>query len=282
MFHETALFGGVVALLAAMVWGSGDYLGGLATRGRNQYVVLLLVSASGLVALILAMVLWQEALPSASSILWGAAAGVSGAVGIAALYRGLADAQAAQVAPVSAVIGVILPVLVGILTQDAPPLIRWAGIATGLVGIWLVSSEAGGASGKPHRGTRLAILAGVGFGGFFVLIAQVEPGAVFGPLVVAKAFAVLFSLVLVTLRRWPIPAIRENRGALVAGVFDAGGNVLYLLAARLTRLETAALIASMSPAVTVALAAILLRQKATRRQLLGVLVCLLAIGLLVA
>ena len=281
MAHEAHLLGGLIALLAAAVWGSGDYLGGLATRGRDQYHVLLLASGSGLVALLLVTILIGEGWPSASSIAWGAAAGVSGAIGIAALYRGLADAQAALVAPISAVVGVVLPVMVGIATQGAPPLLRWAGIAAGLLGIWLVSADAGRAGDNSRRGLALAIVAGLGFGGFFVLIAQVEEGSVFGPLVAAKTLAVLFCGVVLLFRRRRLPSIRENRGALVAGVFDAGGNVFFLLAAQLTRLEIAALIASMSPAMTVALAAALLRQKATVRQVVGVVVSLVAIGLLV-
>jgi drug/metabolite transporter (DMT)-like permease len=281
MAHESHLLGGLIALLAAAVWGSGDYLGGLATRGKNQYQVLLLVSGSGLLTLLLAMLLRGEGWPSASSMAWGAAAGISGAAGIAALYRGLADAQAALVAPISAVVGVILPVVVGIATEGPPPALRWAGIAAGLLGIWLVSADAGRDENAPRRGLALAIAAGLGFGGFFVLISQVEAGSVFGPLVLAKTFAVLFAGVLLLFRRQRLPSILGNRSALVAGVFDAGGNVFFLVASQLTRLEIAALIASMSPAVTVALAAALLRQKATVRQVAGVVVSLLAIGLLV-
>jgi drug/metabolite transporter (DMT)-like permease len=242
---------------------------------------LLLVSGSGLLTLLLAMLLRGEGWPSASSMAWGAAAGISGAAGIAALYRGLADAQAALVAPISAVVGVILPVVVGIAKEGPPPALRWAGIAAGLLGIWLVSADAGRDDNAPRRGLALAIAAGLGIGGFFVLISQVEAGSVFGPLVLAKAFAVLFAGVLLLFRRQRLPSILGNRNALVAGVFDAGGNVFFLVASHLTRLEIAALIASMSPAVTVALAAALLRQKATVRQVAGVVVSLLAIGLLV-
>jgi drug/metabolite transporter (DMT)-like permease len=281
MAHESQLLGGLIALLAAAVWGSGDYLGGLATRSKSQYQVLLLVSGSGLLTLLLAMLLRGEGWPSASSMAWGAAAGISGAAGIAALYRGLADAQAALVAPISAVVGVILPVVVGIAKEGPPPALRWAGIAAGLLGIWLVSADAGRDDNAPRRGLALAIAAGLGIGGFFVLISQVEAGSVFGPLVLAKAFAVLFAGVLLLFRRQRLPSILGNRNALVAGVFDAGGNVFFLVASHLTRLEIAALIASMSPAVTVALAAALLRQKATVRQVAGVVVSLLAIGLLV-
>jgi drug/metabolite transporter (DMT)-like permease len=275
------LLGGMVALLAAVVWGSGDYLGGLATRGRSQYVVLLLGSAAGLVALAAAMVISGESPLSRSSILLGAGAGISGVIGIAALYRGLADAHMAQVSPISAVVGVILPVLVGLLTQGAPPLLRWIGIAIGLAGIWLASSAVGEDHEVRRRGLRLALIAGCGFGGFFVLIARVDPGAVFGPLVVSKSVAALVCLGVIALQRGGPISIRGNRLALLAGLFDAGGNVFYLLAARLTRMDIAALIASMSPAVTVALAAFLLRQRASPRQLLGVAACLVAIAFLV-
>jgi len=99
-------------------------------------------------------------------------ASISGTIGVAALYRGLATAQAALVAPTSSVVGVALPVLLSTVTSGPPSLEKWAGMATGALGIWLVSSSPPGGGSNNKSALLLALLAGLGFGGFFVLIAR--------------------------------------------------------------------------------------------------------------
>lgn len=277
----TNTLGSLIAVLAAATWGSGDFLGGLATRKRSQYQVVALASFSGLVILLIAMLARQESAPSLEDALWSAGAAISGTIGIAALYRGLATSQAALVAPASSVIGVALPVLVGTLLYGPPGALKWLGMATGALGIWLVSTNTGLSRGESQQALMLAFVAGLGFGGFFVLIAQVETGAVFAPLVIAKFTSLIFSLIILAARRQHIPVMRGSGTALAAGVFDAGGNVFYLLAAQMTRLEFAALLASMAPAMTVLLAALVSRQRVSHWQKGGVGLCLAAIALII-
>jgi len=277
----TNTLGSLIAVLAAAIWGSGDFLGGLATRKRSQYQVVALASFSGLIILLIAMLARGESLPSPQNALWSAAAALSGTIGIAALYRGLATSQAALVAPASSVIGVALPVLVGTLLYGPPGTLKWLGMAAGVLGIWLVSTNTGLSRGESRQALWLAFIAGLGFGGFFVLIAQVEAGAVFAPLVIAKCASLIFSLGMLTARRLRLPSLPGSGTALTAGVFDAGGNVFYLLAAQMTRLEFAALLASMAPAMTVLLAALVSRQRVNNWQKGGVALCLAAIALIV-
>ncbi len=269
-----------MALLAAAVWGTGDFAGGLATRGRSPYHVLALASLTGMICLAIAAAVRGETWPSAVTVLWSAGAGISGGIGIAALYRGLAVADAAIVSPPAAVIGAVLPVLVGATLRGSLSATEWGGIAAGLLGIWLVTG--GFIPGRPSgaAGLKYAIPAGIGFGGFFVFIAQAPIGQVFAPLVVSKAVAIGLAVLVIAAGRLGVPSLADHRLAFVAGVLDAGGNALYLIAAQLTRLEIAAVISSMAPGATVVLATLISRQRVSNSQKVGVGVCLLAIALI--
>ena len=274
----TNLLGGLVALISAVVWGSGDFVGGLASRNRNQFQALALVAFAGMVSLLIGMLIRSEAWPDPVSLLWSVAAGVSGAIGMAALYQGLANSQAALVAPTAAVVSVIFPVIIGTILHGAPGLEKWLGMAAGMAGIWLVTKNAG--SNRDAHGLGLAVLAGFGFGGFFLCIVQTDPDLIFSPLVVAKLSACLFAILMLLLRRTRLPSVRGNGLAFLAGALDAGGNALYLLAARLTRPELAVVISSMAPVMTVILAASISKQKISAYQKLGVGICLVAIILI--
>jgi drug/metabolite transporter (DMT)-like permease len=272
------VLGSLIALAGALVWGGGDFAGGLATRDRGPFQVLLIASATGWALMLCALALRGEPLPDARSAMWSAAAGISGALGIAALYRGLATGAAAEVAPTAAVIGAAFPVLLGTVLHGSPGVDKWIGVASGFVGIWLV---AGGRAASGGSGLGLAIAAGLGFGGFFVLIAQAGEGRVFGPLVVSKAVSILLAGAIV-LTGGRHEAAGPGPGlAILAGALDAAGNVFYLAAAQLMRFEIAAVLASMSPAVVVLLAAFISRQAVKRRQRAGIAFCLVGIAFLI-
>jgi drug/metabolite transporter (DMT)-like permease len=150
----------------------------------------------------------------------------------------------------------------------------------GIAGIWLVSRAEGVERGIAAGGLLVAVLAGLGFGGFFVLIAQVQRGLLFSPLVVAKGAALAAALLLLRRENQAFPKVRTNPVALLAGLLDAGGNVLYLLARQFTRLDVAAVLSSMYPAATVILARAILREGVSLRQWLGVVLCLAALALI--
>ncbi len=275
------LFGAAMALLSAMVWGSGDFSGGLAARRGSPYQALALVSLTGLVCLLLLTLATHESWPSGVTLAWCAAAGVSGALGIVTLYAGLAGGAAALVSPTAAVVGTLPPLLVSALLEGPPNPQQWAGFATGLAGIWLASRGASNESGRPRpSGLGLAVLAGLGFGGFFVLIAQVDSGGVFGPLVVAKLAAVIFALAILKIRGRPFLSPRRMPLGVLAGALDAGGNIFYLLATRYTRLDIAAVLVSLYPAATVLLSGLVLKERVTSGQKVGVGLCILAVALI--
>lgn len=274
------LLGIFLALTSALIWGGGDFSGGLATRRNHQFHVLALSTLSGIVVLLVFAGLWHEALPSLNSNVWAMLSGIAGALGMASLYRALSLGNTAIVAPTAAVIGAALPVGFGILTSGMPAAPRLIGFVLAFLGIWLVSQSSTPRKILLQRGFALACLAGVSFGGFFILIAQVENGKVFTPLVVSRVMEFATALVLLRLYRMPLPALNSNPIAVLAGVLDVGGNIFYLLAKQYTRLEVAAVLASLYPVITVLLANIVLREKVSHSQWLGVGVCLAAIVLI--
>jgi uncharacterized membrane protein len=280
MAPATNIIGVLLALTSAFVWGSGDFTGGYASRRSSPFYVLVISALSGLVVLIAAGLLLREGFPSLRGTIWSALAGLAGALGIAAFYRALSIGRAASIAPTTGVISAALPAVFGAVTQGLPAVSRLVGFGLALVGIWLVSANAKEQGPFSRQGLLLAILAGIGFGCFFITIGQVDPGKYFTPLIVSRCLTFLTGLLLVRLNRMSFPALNSNPLALLAGVLDAGGNLFYILAKQYTRLDVAAVLASLYPAATVLLASLILKEKISIVQWLGVLICLAAIALI--
>jgi drug/metabolite transporter (DMT)-like permease len=275
------LLGALFALSSACLWGSGDFGGGLAVRRSNPFQVLVLSCLSGIAVLLGCTAIWRETLPSLGSVLWAMAAGGAGVIGMAALYRALSLGHAASVAPTAAVTGAALPVCFSFITEGWPSALRLAGFALALLGIWLVSqASTPGGEKVTQRGWRLACLAGGSFGFFFILLAQIEPGAIFVPLVLSRCAALGLTLLLLFGSRTMLPPLTSNPTALLVGALDAGGNVFYVLAKHLTRLDVATVLGSLYPAATVLLARLVLKEDISRGQWAGVGLCLLAIVLI--
>lgn len=278
MFLPANFLGVLLALASALVWGSGDFTGGYATRRDSPYTVLAVSAFSGLVVLVIAALALREPFPAPDNAVWAILGGVCGAVGIAMLYRALSTGRAASVAPTAGVISAALPVIYSALAHGLPGAAQAAGFALALAGIWLVAG--GAAGGWAPREFRLACLAGASFGLFFIFLGLVETRAVFTPLVLARSMTFLAGLVMMRAYRLPLPSPSANPPALLAGLLDAGGNLLYILANQYTRMDTAAVLASLYPAATVLLSALLLKEKVSPRQGMGVIACLAAIVLI--
>jgi drug/metabolite transporter (DMT)-like permease len=277
---DTNLLGISSALLSALIWGSGDFSGGLAARKLSPFQVLVLTSGIGILLLIILGLAWGEALPAWRDILWAVLAGFAGAFGIAALYRALSLGCAASAAPTSAVITAIVPVLFTALTVGLPGWEKLLGFGLALLGIYLVARSPAEGTDDSRKGILLALLAGLGFGTFFVLIAQVSPGRLFFPLVASRSASLSVALVMVLLGRQGLPDPKRNLLALFSGILDTGGNVFYLLATHYTRLDIAAVLSSLYPAATVLLSILILKERVSGWQWLGVASCLAAVALI--
>lgn len=276
----TSLLGILFALSSAFIWGAGDFTGGFATRRSSQFQVLAVSALSGLLILIAPALALREPFPAARDFLYATLGGTSGAVGIAILYRALSTGHAASVAPTAAVTSAAIPVLFSAVTQGLPAPLQFLGFGLAATGIWLLSAE-GGSAGRMSRGDILtASLSGVGFGFFFIFLGLLESGSVFTPIIVARSATLSVGLLLLGVYRQPLPSLRANPFALLAGVLDAGGNFFYVLASQYARLDIAAVLSSLYPASTVILAAVVLKQAVSPRQWFAVLVCLAAIVLI--
>ncbi len=274
-----SFFGILFALASAVVWGGGDFTGGYATRRTSAFQTLVLSAFSGLALLAAAALVFRERFPSTIGIIWAMLAGISGSIGIATLYRALATEPAASVSPIAGVLGAVLPVVYGAIAEGLPAPLKLVGFALAFAGIWLVTN---GHSERrlSRQGLLLSFLAGTCFSGFFIFMGLVDRGKILTPLIVTRSFTLLTGLALVGVSRSKLPSIGSNPLALLAGIMDAGGNLFYILARQYTRIDIAAVLASIYPAFTVLLAAWILKEKISPRQGLGVLVCLASIALI--
>lgn len=258
----------VLGLLAALAYGLSDFAGGVASRYRGATTVLLHAYPVGALLALVALPLLPGPL-SWATFLWGVAGGVAGLAGVLCLYSALTAGPMSILSPVSAVLAAVVPIVVGLAIGERPAVLAWAGVAVGLVAVALVGGG-GGAGSIPVRALGLAVAAGLGFGVYFVCLARADPQSGVWPLLVSR----LTSAVLIVPFARRTGALHAMTGralglALVAGTFDASANLAFLLASREGLLSLASVLTSLYPAVTVVLAAVVLKERPTVVQRLG-------------
>ena len=270
----------VLGLFSALTWGAADFSGGLASRHSSAYGVVIGGQATGL-ALLLALVnLTGEPVPSLSSWLWGGAAGLCGGVGLSILYRALADGRMSVAAPVSALSAAILPVLVGAGTEGLPKLWTLLGFALALAAIWLISRGEDGAAIRLKE-LVLPLAAGLTFGLFFVFMHQASRVSVLWPIVASRLTSITSLLVYALIKKQPwLPKRTHWPLVALSGVLDIGGNSFYILAGQIGRMDVAAVLGSLYPGSTVALARLVLKERIACMQAIGILLALAAITLI--
>jgi drug/metabolite transporter (DMT)-like permease len=267
-------------LLSAVTWGAGDFSGGLASKRTGVFSVIIGSQCVGMVLLIGLALAFDRALPLPGDLMWGAAAGAGGAVGLLALYRGLASGRMGLVAPLSAVLAATLPIVVGSFTQGLPDSVQFLGFGFALAGVWLLSRPEGALRFQWNDLT-LPVVAGLGFGLFFIFMDRANERAVFWPIAAARVASVSLMTITALLNRQPLRPGREHWPlTALAGVLDAGGNAFFTLATQTGRLDVASVLSSLYPASTVALAWAVLKERLTRPQWLGAGAALVAIVLI--
>lgn len=277
----------VLGLAVAAVYGTADFLGGLATRRNSTFAVVAISQAWGVVVLVAAgAAVLGDTGPVGRDLGLGGAAGAVGLAGVALLYRALAAGSMGVVAPVTAVGAAILPVAWGLGTGERPAPLALVGTAVALVAVALIagggpSAPASPAAGRSRRHLALAAGAGAAFGVLFILLAGTSAGGGLSPLVAARVVSLgLLATVAVAVR----PRLRLEPGTRAtvagAGVLDMTANVLFLLAVRRGLLSLVAVLASLYPAATSVLARAVLGERLTRVQVAGLGLALVGLVLI--
>lgn len=224
---------------------------------------------------------------SRGALLWGGLCGISQAFGVWWFYAALGAGPISVVSPLAAVLVAAIPVGAGLLLGERPAAIAGVGIVLALAAVVLVSREATDEDVTPHRFTKkvawLTLGAGVAFGLNFVLIAQAPPEAGLWPLVFARlASTVLVFGVAAVTANLVLPTGTPLRLALLAAVLDVGANIAMLLALQASLLSLAGVLMSLYPAATVLLAIVVLRERVTRWQAVGMVLALTSVAMIAA
>jgi len=291
----------ILALAAAVLYGTADFLGGVASRRASVFAVLATTVPAGAVVVVVVALLGEapwlggllgHGLGSPTSfgnwgaVGWAAASGVCGASGLVAFYAGFAAAPISVVAPVAALVSTVLPVDVAMAGGERPTGSMVAGGLICLTAIVLVSMPSAGAGQGTAvvgrvRGLGYGVAAGAGFGLFFLCLKNAGQSGVLWPVAVSRTVgtAVALGIALVTRAR-PWRHGRIGAIALVSGAVDAAANVCYVLATRAGLFGLAVVITSLYPGMTILLARWVLGERMRWLQRAGLLLAATGVVLL--
>jgi len=232
-----------------------------------------------------------DAFPHGTPVAWGVFGGVISGVSLVAFYMALAKGHMGSAAAVSGLLCAAVPAVVSGFTEGAPGWNRLLGFLLAGAAIWLIASSAEGAASASRSAIVLSTLSGVGFGVYFVSLKYAGAAGVLWPMGLSRiGSASTAAILLVAMSLWPssersASSVRANLWLLLAWIaagaaLDSGGNVSFLAATRLGRLDVAAVLASIYPASTILLAAIFLKEQTTRQQKMGMVLALPAVVLI--
>jgi drug/metabolite transporter (DMT)-like permease len=231
--------------------------------------------------LLVVCALWVGSpVPDLYSSIFGVLAGVAGLVGLASLYKGLAIEHMGLVASLAAVISAALPVIFGMLIEGFPSNLQLVGFAIAFVAIWYLSVSENSATIQ-WRQLRYPVAAGLGFGLAFIFFDQAVKHSVLGPLIVSKIGGLIVLIAILKIfRLGTMPQKHKYPIVCLTGLFDVAGTGFYASAAHVGRLDISAVLSSMHPAITVFLAWVILKERLSRRQWVGVVAALVALALI--
>lgn len=270
-----------LALSASLTWGLADFFGPLKARTYGPLRVLLYVQLGGLVAIALIVGVRGKG-PADAAALLAAPAAISGTLGLYAYYRGMEVGAISIVAPIAGVSAVV-PVAVGIASGDRPSSLQSLGIASALGGVVLASREPGRAGPRFAAGVGLALLAALGFGGYFPPMHAAGDADFWWASLIFRMTSSSVILVAVAVRR-PALAVEPVQVPLLAlvGIGDMLGNLLFAAASNSGLVSITSVLASLYPIVTVVLARIVLAERVARSQEAGIGLTLAGVALISA
>jgi drug/metabolite transporter (DMT)-like permease len=261
--------GALLALSSAVVYGIVDFTGGVLSRRVPHTAVTFYGQLGGLLLAVAAALVLPAGAVHPADLGWGALSGVGSGTAMWFLNRGLSRGDMSVVVPVSAVTGVALSVLCGVLVLgDRPGAVAWLGIAVTVPALWFV---AGGGTGA-GKGAADGLVASLGVAVQYLALGQAGPASGLWPVAAGRVAAVLVLLPDAArhARRLKLPPVRRAQAVLI-GAGAALGLVLYLLAVQRQLLAVAVVLASLYPALPVVLGLVLLHERISRRQAVGLL-----------
>ena len=275
-----------LGLVSAATWGGSDFVGGV---GARRAPALLVVASGHIVSFLLLLAFClgiHLALPGSHYLLFAVLGGFEGSLALAIFYRALAMGAMGLTAALTGLLTALVPVIFSLFLDGLPSPLTAVGLAAGLVSIWLIThAPAPRGSSLPGPATPpaalvLGALAGTGFGAQLILFRFASGGGLLWTMTSARAAGSL-AMILVILA---VPPKGPWKGfwqtGILAGILDTIGNLFYLKATQLGRLDVAAVVCSLYPAGTILLAAMVLRERPTRRQMAGMALALGAVALL--
>ena len=286
-----------LALASAASWGTSDFLGGIAARRITPYQTVALAHGISLAAILALLFLFHIPAASHSTVFLGLCAGLFGGSGLVLFYEALATGAMGLTAAIAGVLSAAVPVVYSLLTEGLPKPHQMIGVAIAIAAIWMIAAAPAGSEKTSKRNLWLGAIAGSCFGVYFVVLKLASTGSATSGAVGAALWAVAFSRLTSAslasvLCLWVLRKRTRSTAALgiwgwrtvalaaVVGILDASANLLYALAARLGRMDIAAVLSSLYPAVTILLAAWILRERTSRQQTLGMALALGAVGLI--
>jgi drug/metabolite transporter (DMT)-like permease len=269
-----------LALGASLTWGFADFFGPLKGRTLGALRVLVYVQLGGLFVIALVVAIRGKG-PAEAGALFAIPAAISGTLGLYAYYRGMAVGAMSIVAPIAG-ISAAVPVMFGIATGDRPSFWQWLGIAAALGGVFLASREPG-RGGKVAAGVGLALLAAVGFGGYFPPMHAAGEADFWWASLIFRMTSASVVLAAVAIRR-PALGVAPIQVPLLAliGVGDMLGNLLFAAASTSGLVSITSVLASLYPIVTVILARLVLKERVARAQEAGIALTLAGVALISA
>ena len=270
-----------LALGASLTWGLADFFGPLQGRTLGALRTLVYVQLGGLIGIAIIVAVRGKG-PADAVALLAIPAAISGSLGLFAYYRGIAVGAISVVAPIAGV-SAVLPVIFGIATGESPSALQLAGIACALLGVFFAAREPRRTEARFAAGAGLALLAAIGFGGYFPFMHAAGDADAWWASLIFRLTSTTVILVAVAIAR---PALGVAGRLLpllgLIGFGDMFGNLLFAAASGRGLVSVTSVLASLYPIVTVVLARIVLNEKVARIQEGGIALTLAGVALISA
>ncbi|HEY2954096.1 MAG TPA: EamA family transporter [Candidatus Eisenbacteria bacterium] len=270
----------LVAALSSVLFGAGDFAGGFAAR-RAPALLVTWFSGFAAIAVLFVALPFAHGAPSGADLAWGAAAGACGAVGASLIYYSLALGPVSVASPIFCVVGLSVPVVVGVALGERPSALAWAGVVLAVISIpplsWTGPAEEAHSKAHVRRTVMVSVATGLVVGWFLVFVARISAGAGLVPLVLARLVAIVGLGAVALVLRVPLrPPAGAALVACAAGALDSAANVAYFMAVRGAPMALVSALVSLAPATTVLLARVTLGERWSAARRLGLALALAA------